>query len=435
MQVDNSNVEDTGATFTCNTCGLTFPTADLQRLHMRTDWHRYNLKRKVAQLPPITSEMFAEKMLQQEKLQQAENDQTGRGSSRRSSGNRQVTKKDRKKEEKLAKRMADMNMNKNKKAQEGGGDGDNNNDDDEEAGLNRPGSRTSMVSSTFSLDHDDDAKTDELHDVDSVVDEDEQEENEEEKEIKRRLAKAVKIPANVCLVDGKEFDTVERNAEYMRLQYGLIIPEQDYLVDLKGLMEYLGEKIGLGNVCLYCNYQGRTVEAVRQHMVSKGHVKIPYETMDEKLELADFYDFRSSYKPKKVVKENEVEGEDDDDDWEDEDVEEVSDFSDDDELDDEEPTAQLDDTGYELQLASGHRAGHRHLARYYRQNLRPEPVHRDGQGTVLAVNQQHMLRVRDPVQQKEQKRAWVQEKKAKDLYMKREKKVNFQKHFRDELLQ
>lgn len=49
--------------FTCLTCQVAFHTADRQRTHYRTDWHRYNLKRKVAELAPVTAEAFANKVL------------------------------------------------------------------------------------------------------------------------------------------------------------------------------------------------------------------------------------------------------------------------------------------------------------------------------------------------------------------------------------
>ena len=45
----------------------------------------------------------------------------------------------------------------------------------------------------------------------------------------------------------------------------------EYLDDLEGMIEYLGAKVGMGRVCLYCNGRGRarygSVSAVRQHMV------------------------------------------------------------------------------------------------------------------------------------------------------------------------
>uniref|UniRef100_A0A060T175 ARAD1C22220p n=1 Tax=Blastobotrys adeninivorans TaxID=409370 RepID=A0A060T175_BLAAD len=412
--------------FTCNTCGLSFPTADLQRLHMKTDWHRYNLKRKVASLPPVSSEAFAEKMLQQQQQQAAADAQTGRGSSGRSSGQRQKTKRDKKREEKLLRKLAQTRLDKDSPVN------------------NRPGSPTgseaSMGSSTFSLGEPVDDDGFEHVDIPEPVMEvaSEDEEDETEKEIQRRLQRAVKIPPNVCFVDGKEFDTVEQNVEYMSKQYGLFIPERDYLTDLTGLIAYLGEKIGLGNMCLYCGYQGRSVQAVRAHLVAKQHVKIPYESLEDKLEISQFYDFSSSYEgSRRVLSAQEAANADDADEWEDasddEGVEAGSD--DEDALVAQQNDLYVDESGYELALASGYRAGHRELARYYRQNLRPSTVTREGQGTVVAADTRTLLRARDPVQEKQQKQVWKETKRQKNIEYRRDKHLNFQKHFRDELLQ
>lgn len=48
--------------YTCNSCSLQFPTPEDQRSHMKSDWHRYNLKRRVANLPAIDEELFNEKV-------------------------------------------------------------------------------------------------------------------------------------------------------------------------------------------------------------------------------------------------------------------------------------------------------------------------------------------------------------------------------------
>ena len=47
---------------TCITCGVAFQNADLQRNHYKSDWHRYNLKRKVAEFEPVTLENFQQRM-------------------------------------------------------------------------------------------------------------------------------------------------------------------------------------------------------------------------------------------------------------------------------------------------------------------------------------------------------------------------------------
>jgi len=46
--------------FTCLACNVCFSTADHQRDHYKSEWHRYNLKRKVAMLPPVTATLSPE---------------------------------------------------------------------------------------------------------------------------------------------------------------------------------------------------------------------------------------------------------------------------------------------------------------------------------------------------------------------------------------
>lgn len=80
----------------------------------------------------------------------------------------------------------------------------------------------------------------------------------------------------------------------MSKEHSFFIPDQDLLVDLDGLIGYLGEKIAGGNLCLYCPNGGKefnSTEAVRKHMIDKSHCKIAYETDEDRAELADFYAF------------------------------------------------------------------------------------------------------------------------------------------------
>lgn len=53
------------AVFTCITCRVAFADAEFQRSHYKSDWHRYNLKRKVADLPHVSAEGFNQRVLAQ----------------------------------------------------------------------------------------------------------------------------------------------------------------------------------------------------------------------------------------------------------------------------------------------------------------------------------------------------------------------------------
>lgn len=44
--------------FSCITCQVLFKSPELQREHYKSDWHRYNLKRKVSAIPSVTLEEF-----------------------------------------------------------------------------------------------------------------------------------------------------------------------------------------------------------------------------------------------------------------------------------------------------------------------------------------------------------------------------------------
>lgn len=51
--------------YTCLTCSLGFMQADHQRSHYSSDLHRYNAKRKVAGLPPVSAKVRSYLSLQQ----------------------------------------------------------------------------------------------------------------------------------------------------------------------------------------------------------------------------------------------------------------------------------------------------------------------------------------------------------------------------------
>merc|ERR1719343_180349 len=64
------------------------------------------------------------------------------------------------------------------------------------------------------------------------------------------------IPLNECFFTGKIFTTVDENVKHME-SLGFFIPDQEHLVDRDGLLRYVARKIGVGNVCLVCNENGK----------------------------------------------------------------------------------------------------------------------------------------------------------------------------------
>lgn len=386
--------------YTCNTCELQFESSPAQRVHMKSDWHRYNLKRRVANLPPISEEIFNSKVQALSNLDRTESDQNDK--------KKQLTKKELRRREKEA--LLEKKRQLLKIA--------------EQNALKRMAEQKETTKQE---------EVREQKEVEEVEDEkgDEEELTEEqlsEKLMQQKIDNRVDIPLTQCFfcTNNKSFETVDCNLDHMFKNHGFYIPERKYLVDRDGLLEYIAEKIGLGNVCIVCNFEGRSLEAVRAHMLAKRHCRIPYEEEDEKLEISQFYNFTSTYE--KHIK---AEDEGDEEDWEDVDSEEEEAVGDEDI-----PEDYLYHDGIELHLPTGIKVGHRSLQRYYKQNLRPEVELTEGQGTLVAAETRSFLTPFDKKNVQVQQRVWQTEVKDKKRHDKRAAKfINNQPHYRDQLLQ
>jgi pre-60S factor REI1 len=207
-----------------------------------------------------------------------------------------------------------------------------------------------------------------------------------------------------CLFCSHVSSSLEDNLTHMSTKHSFFIPDAEYLVDLTGLIAYLGEKVAVDNICIYCNGKGRefrTLDAVRKHMVDKSHCKIAYDTENDMLEISDHYDFSSSYpdaeerqrrreerRAKKAAADAAEGWEDVENESGDEVVDEVVDEppsssaedEDEDEKDEDNDSSEagslpeeneitFGDSHLELVLPSGNRVGHRSMRRYYAQSF------------------------------------------------------------------
>ena len=318
--------------FTCITCRVSFADSDIQRRHYKTDWHRYNLKRKVAEMPPVTAEVFQQKVLAQKAEVEAQQQSKTKSlhcqlcnktfSSENAFSNHLSSKKHKdveankaykaKKQESLITESQFSNNFKRKDSKE-----------------TDPENTESENAESLSHNGDDD------DDEDDGIEED-------------------TLEVTDCLFCPHHSVSLEENLKHMTRSHSFFIPDLEYVVDLKGLVTYLCEKVGMGNMCLYCNDKGKSffsLEAVQSHMVDKGHTKMNYEG-DAVLEYADFYDFSSSYPDYNPDKENEG-----------------------DEIQGRESTLAVNEQTLELCLPSGAKIGHRNMRHIYKQNLPPERSH------------------------------------------------------------
>ena len=249
------------------------------------------------------------------------------------------------------------------------------------------------------------------------------------------------FPLSRCFFCNYNSPSWKLNALHMSRHHGMFVPEQNYLVDLEGLMGFLREKITEDHECLYCHKLKGSTAAVQTHMRDKGHCMIAFEAEEDMIEVGQFYDFSSTYsdeeegsdtdmedapksngvrlganpalKQRTVIEDEDGDHEMDDDEGENGEGWETD--SDESSLDSDELTAvPIDDhshlyeklskhrhhshneprshrsadgyhshaharhavfhSDHELHLPSGRVAGHRSLAKYYRQNLHNYPT-------------------------------------------------------------
>jgi len=156
------------------------------------------------------------------------------------------------------------------------------------------GATTTNKSTSLSSPNND-QKNDDKQDT-KMDDKEDKKEDQLDSEISKYACRTA-VPIKTCIFCGVQFDTIDTSLDHMLKIHGFFIPFVEYLVDLEGLLEYLGAKVGFGHVCLYCNGRTRaaygSLQAVRQHMDAKFHCKIRLDDNDEQ-ELINFYQFPNS---------------------------------------------------------------------------------------------------------------------------------------------
>jgi len=112
--------------------------------------------------------------------------------------------------------------------------------------------------------------------------------------IDKKIKEAPKLSLNHSLFDQHLSANFESNLSYMTEKYGFFLPEIEYVKDIKGLVLYLGEKISIGNSCIWCDKPFSSLEAVQAHMRDKSHCKMRWD--DNEQEYSDFYDLETADK-------------------------------------------------------------------------------------------------------------------------------------------
>mmetsp|Transcript_502 Transcript_502/g.883 ORF Transcript_502/g.883 Transcript_502/m.883 type:complete len:395 (-) Transcript_502:778-1962(-) len=257
---------------TCNTApGQSFTTMEELKAHYKTDWHRYNLKRKAASLPVVSNELFDQMASRSNVIQKEKEEREKQEEEKRN--RRDIQSLAAQRGETFKQAHARMARSLSKKHDYAGGakqmsesDGD---DDDE--------------------DDDDDDSEGEWEEMSGEEAEDVVAMQEE------RLKEIEEFEWNGCtsLFDTHVADSVPEALTYMGNKFAFFIPDNDFVSDLDGILTYLAMKINLGHQCTYCHKTFKSGDSTRKHMVDKGHCKLAFGVghEDEEEELEDYYDY------------------------------------------------------------------------------------------------------------------------------------------------
>ena len=90
-----------------------------------------------------------------------------------------------------------------------------------------------------------------------------------------------------CLFCTRNHATLDESLQHMQQDHGMFVPDREHLVDLETFVGYLFTIIAEFNECLYCGHIKSTSHGIRQHMLNKGHCKL--RSRDDP-EYEEFYD-------------------------------------------------------------------------------------------------------------------------------------------------
>jgi pre-60S factor REI1 len=209
---------------------MVFSTREELHEHYKSEWHRYNLRRRAAGLAPINKEVFDKvRALAASQEKQSEHKQ----------------------------RKQDHVASKNKRKDE----------------------EKSQV-------------TEDKEDEEEAEEQDGKEESMETK-VRKAMEHFEPNPCR-CIWDGHVSESVESNLEHMHRHHGFLVHDLSSVINLPGLVNYLAEKVHVGRICLYCEREFRASAACIAHMTSKGHCRIPWEYEDQIEEFVEYYDFSTA---------------------------------------------------------------------------------------------------------------------------------------------
>lgn len=106
--------------------------------------------------------------------------------------------------------------------------------------------------------------------------------------------------AKKCLFCSAVAGSADENERHMEAAHGFFIAQKEFCKNRDGLIEYLQEKVEVGNLCIFCENKKakdfQSADAVRKHMTDRGHTFM--KTEDGFEEYEKYYDFSRLFEEK-----------------------------------------------------------------------------------------------------------------------------------------
>ena len=259
----------------CSTCHIKFNSVTNYKLHLQTEFHIYNTKRRIAELPPISEEVFEQK---REQMVSANASLVSEVTYKCFPCNKSFKSLEMLDEHKKSK--------KHKK-------------NEKEYMKKHPDASDSSIFKSISHNQSEKGEEKNTANILDGINEEIQSSagfsivgEQESKNGEKIHQKTTLDSLRVCLFCNKESDGVKKNIDHMRIKHSFTILDIDCLVDLKGLLTYMAQRIHIGKICLFCSKQFKDARSCQQHMMDCGHCMMNMEDEDE---YVDFYDFSKTY--------------------------------------------------------------------------------------------------------------------------------------------
>ncbi|PRW45252.1 zinc finger protein [Chlorella sorokiniana] len=295
---------DQGSGLYCSTAGAFFDNKDELTEHYRSDFHRYNLKRKIAGLPPVTREWYEVRKAQllatsATPVQKVWFDPLTRR--KFYSENTYLAFARSKKYQELVRKSGEpapapiVTLRKVEEAQQAQQPQQQAQPAQQAAGFTmKPAVKSAAAAAQQAQQAAPAEQEGEEVEEDGEADEGSDWETASEEEMATDQ-KWEEWDVRRSLFDNHVSASMEDNLEYMFKNFGFYFPDSQFLSDPEGLLKYLGAKLQYGHVPLYESgdnpnaKQFQSLHAVQRHMVDTNRCKMAFEDNEEEYE--DFYNY------------------------------------------------------------------------------------------------------------------------------------------------